>query len=179
MEAMQQLSSNQTYRVAASARIDSAPARVYCFIADYQNKHARILPPQFTGLTVERGGVGAGTIIAFQMRAFGIARTARAAITEPAPGRVLVETGLEDFEAVTTFTVDPLPGGGSEVTISTILPAKTGIGGAIERFVTTGYLRRLYSRELALLAQCAAAPDVAAKKSRTPKDPAQVPSTNL
>jgi hypothetical protein len=40
----------------------------------------------------EHGGIGAGTIIRFQMSIFGRKQTVRAAITEPEPGCVLVET---------------------------------------------------------------------------------------
>ena len=56
---------------------------------------------------MEQGGIGAGTVIRFQMSALGQKRTLRAEITEPEPGRVLVETYLDSNGAVTTFTVDP------------------------------------------------------------------------
>src|SRR6476619_4413817 len=92
--------------VTASARIASAPERVYAIIADYKNGHPRILPKQFLGLAVEQGGVGAGTVINFQMRAFGRIVTNRSAVTEPEPGRVLVETELGGKGIVTPFTVE-------------------------------------------------------------------------
>jgi len=41
------------------------------------------------------------------MRVFGKAQAFRADITEPQPGRMLVETHLDFNRAVTTFTVDP------------------------------------------------------------------------
>jgi hypothetical protein len=146
---------SSTYRVAATAHINAAPERVYAIIADYRSGHPRILPDAFSGLTVERGGKGAGTIIRFQMRVLGRTQTFRAAITEPEPGQVLVETYLDSNGAITTFTVNRRADqGASDVTISTELPVRTGLLGAIERFLTTRYLRPLYLRELGLLAKC-------------------------
>ncbi len=49
------------YTVVASADMDAPPDRVYAIIADYHNGHPHILPKQFRNLTVEKGGVGAGT----------------------------------------------------------------------------------------------------------------------
>lgn len=73
--------------ISASARIDAPPERVYAIIADYRTGHPRILPEPFSGLTVERGGIGAGTTIRFQMKLLGRTETYRADITEPEPGR--------------------------------------------------------------------------------------------
>jgi len=140
--------------VTASRLIHAVPERVYATIADYQNGHPRILPEEFSGLTVERGGVGDGTVIRFQMRVLGRTREFRAAVTEPEPGQELVETDLDSNGAVTTFTVNPgmLPGT-SNVTIATALPVRAGILGSIERAVTTRLLRPIYFRELAQLAK--------------------------
>lgn len=104
-------------------------------------------------MTVEQGGFGAGTVIRFEMSVLGKKRMFRAAITEPEPGRVLVETDLDANGAVTTFTVEPgQTAGKSEVTISTELSVRSGILGKIERFLATRLLRPIYLRELALLA---------------------------
>jgi hypothetical protein len=148
-----------THLISASSRIAASPAKVYAIIADYRNGHPRMLPPQFRGLTVESGGVGTGTIIAFQMRLLGRTQSFRAAISEPEPGHVLVETYLDSSGAVTTFRVDPGPASGeSDVTISTELPVRTGLLGAIERRMATWLLRPIYVQELALLAAVAGAP---------------------
>src|SRR5438045_3283999 len=96
----------QTHTITASARMDAAPEKLYAIIADYHEGHPRILPKQFSGLKVEKGGVGAGTVIRFQMRAFGATRNFRGEVTEPEPGRVLVETYLEPNPSVTTFRVN-------------------------------------------------------------------------
>ena len=155
-------SANEKYVVRASARIQAAPERVYAIIADYRNGHPHILPKQFRGLTVEQGGAGAGTIIRFEMKAFGTTQRFRASVSEPAPGRVLVETNLEGNDAVTTFTVDPGPSEGTaDVVISTEAGSRSGLAGAIERLLSRRYLRSVYARELALLAERAASESLA------------------
>src|ERR1700728_1331783 len=86
---------SEKYVVSASAVVPARRERVYSLIANYNDGHPRILPKQFSNLTVEQGGVGAGTVIRFQMSVLGKKETLRAAITEPEPGRVLVETYLD------------------------------------------------------------------------------------
>jgi polyketide cyclase/dehydrase/lipid transport protein len=145
------------HRIAASARIPAPAALVYSIIADYRDGHPHILPrPPFGALTVERGGVGAGTAIVFEMRLLGRTQTVRATIAEPEPGRVLVET-VAVRGPVTTFTVDPRDEGRqADVTIATDMPVRPGILGAVERWLTTRLLRPVYERELAQLAAFAA-----------------------
>ena len=142
-----------TQRISERGIIPAPPEAVYATIADYHTGHPAILPkPWFQDLVVEQGGVGAGTVIRFTMRVLGTTHTLRARITEPVPGRVLVETN--DTGSVTTFTVTPAPGSaGSEVVIATDVPVRPGIAGAIERFATRAVLRRIYPQELALLAK--------------------------
>src|SRR5579864_9197509 len=77
--------------VSASALIPARRERVYSLIANYHDGHTRIVPKQFSNLVVEQGGIGAGTIIRFQMSVLGRKQTFRAAVTEPEPGRMLVE----------------------------------------------------------------------------------------
>ena len=134
--------------VTARAFISAPPARVYSIIADYRVAHPRILPGEFQELTVEKGGVGEGTVITFAMRVFGRIQRSRAAITEPEPGRVLVETLLDASGIVTTFTVNA-KSGGSEVEIATRIPS----GNWLERKMAAWFLRGVYKKELALLAQ--------------------------
>ena len=145
-----------SHTVAEGAWIGAPASRVYGILADYRNGHPRILPKEFNYLAVERGGVGAGTVIAFSMRAFGTTRQSRAAITEPVPGRILMETLLDGSGVVTTFTVDAGAVAGSDVTISTVIPVSSGILGRLERWVAERYLRGVYRKELALLAGVAA-----------------------
>ena len=145
--------------VAESARINAAPERVYAIIADFREQHPRIPPKQFSEPEVEIGGIGAGTIIRYRMRVRGKLQAFRAAVTEPEPGRVLMETVLDGNGAKTTFTVRPGPASGqTDVTISTELPVRTGVLGLIERALASRFLRPIYREELALLAGAAAQP---------------------
>ena len=142
-------------RAASSAVIHASARVVYQLLADYRGGHPRILPKQyFPQLEVERGGVGAGTIIRFQVRILGSTRDVRAEITEPTPGQVLVETDLVTG-ARTTFLVTPQDKGAAcRVEIRTEWDAK-GLRGWIERMAAPRLLRRIYVAELAQLASVA------------------------
>jgi hypothetical protein len=145
--------------ISASAIIPARRERVYSLLADYNDGHPRILPKQFTSLVVEEGGVGAGTVIRVQMSLLGRTQTYHAAITEPEPGRVLVETNLEANSWVTTFTVDSGSApADSNVTISTELPVRPGIAGKVERWLSNLLLRPIYVKELENLARVATGP---------------------
>lgn len=138
----------KSYTVKAAALVEAPADVVYAILADYRDGHEHILPRRyFTSLTVEQGGTGEGTIIRFGMRAFGKTRESRAAVTEPEPGRVLVETVLDGADVVTTFIVEP-EGRQSRVTISTELRAAAGLRGALGRIVTRRFLKRVYAAEL-------------------------------
>lgn len=142
--------------ISASAVIPARQERVYLLIANYRDGHPRILPRQFSNLIVEQGGVGAGTVIRFQMSLLGRKQTFRAAVTEPEPGRVLAETDLDTNGAVTTFTIDPGSApADSKVTISTALPVRSGFLGRIEKAMATMLLRPIYIKELENLARVA------------------------
>jgi hypothetical protein len=144
------------YRIEESAKIAAPPARVYGIVADYHAGHPRILPRAFHDLVVEKGGVGDGTVIRFQVTVLGRTATLRGVVTEPEPGRVLVESYPENGN-VTTFIIDPIDGGrATRMTISTIMQGRGGILGAIERWGFTRTLRPIYREELALLAKVAA-----------------------
>jgi hypothetical protein len=146
----------RTHVITATSLVPAPPQRVYSIIADYRDGHPNILPRQFSEMTVEEGGVGAGTVIRFKLRVLGRTQTFRAAITEPQPGRVLVETDLDTNGAVTTFTVEPGPSPEqSRVTIMTELPVRSGFLGMLERVLSTRLLHPIYIRELDLLASFA------------------------
>jgi hypothetical protein len=149
----------EKYVISASAVVPARQERVYSLIANYNDGHPRILPKQFSNLTVEQGGVGAGTVIRFQMSIMGKKQTFRAAISEPEPGRVLVETLLDGNGAVTTFTVNPgTAPADSHVTISTELPVRSGFLGVLERKFSALLLRPMYTKELQNLARVATGP---------------------
>ena len=154
---MQNISAKHT--VTASAIIPARRERVYALLANYRDGHPRILPKQFSELTVEAGGVGAGTVIRFQMNLPGRKQSFHAVISEPEPGRVLVETYLEPAGTVTTFTVDPgTAPADSKVTIATEMPVRSGILGAIEKKFSTLLLRPVFEQELVNLARVATGP---------------------
>lgn len=141
--------------VSMSALIGAHAGAVYAILADYRDGHPRILPRDvFTLLEVEQGGIGAGTSIRFRMRTLGFTRTFRAAISEPLPGRLLVETDLETGTR-TTFRVEPGDDDrAARVTITTT-PGTLGMHGRIEWLMARPLLRRIYARELAALAALA------------------------
>lgn len=145
-----------TYRAVATAVIKVPAAQVYGIIADYYNGHPYILPhPYFSNLEVEQGGIGAGTHIRFNMSVMGQTRVVKGVVTEPEPGRVLVESYPADH-IVTTFTVIPIEQGHyAQVTFTTEGPTRGGLAGAIERMMTVMLLKHIYRKELKLLTQVA------------------------
>jgi hypothetical protein len=144
--------------IRAAAHIPAPAPQVYRIIANYHSGHPRILPKQFSGLTVERGGVGDGTVIRFTMTVLGKTETLRAEITEPEPGRVLVERNVLGNDAETRFIVEPgATGRDCQVIFETTISVRTGIAGAIEKFMLTRILTAIYAEELKLLASAATA----------------------
>jgi hypothetical protein len=141
-------------RIEASAPIAAPPAVVYRLLADYRNGHPRILPPVFSNLEVEEGGVGAGTRIRFDMTLLGQRRTSHATIDEPEPGRVLAERDVATG-TLTTFTVEPLAGEATRLTITTELRSPPGWRGRIENWLGARLLRGVYRDELARIAAVA------------------------
>lgn len=146
----------QPHRFSASALIEAPAQQLYDIIADYHHGHPRILPqPPFVSLAVEQGGVGAGTVIRVEMRALGRLQTFRAVVTEPVPGRVLVETN--DTGYITTFTVEPrAEGRQAYVTIATEMAGRAGLWSALERWFVTRLMQPVYVKELEQLAAVAA-----------------------
>jgi len=134
--------------IEAEGYIAAPAARVYRILADYRQHHPRILPPAFSGFTVEQGGVGEGTVIRFQVTTGGRTQALHQRVTEPEPGRILREADI-DGEVATTFTVTP-EGEGCLVRIETAWPAR-GVRGLIERLIAPRLLRPLYEDELARL----------------------------
>jgi hypothetical protein len=146
------------HHVSESTVIAAPPARVYAILADYRVGHPGILPqPPFHSYELEFGGQGAGTIMRFKMTAFGRTESFRGAVTEPEPGRVLVETYF-DSKTVTTFTVEPHEGAThSRVTFATVIETRSGVSGILERFFVTRFLKKTYRREQQNLAKAAGA----------------------
>lgn len=137
-----------------SAILTADAGVLYDLLADYREGHPRILPrPPFVDLIVEQGGRGEGTVILTRMKILGSMQAFRARVTEPEPGRCLVET--TDTGYVTTFRVDPLGPARTRVCLHTAAPAKQGWLGRLEVKLTSRLLLPAYRRELELLALAA------------------------
>jgi len=125
-----------------------APARaVYSYIADHE-QHKRFLPPAFSDFKIESGGIGAGTVTTFKVKAVGGTRAFRMRVEEPEPGRVLTESDTES-DLITRWTVTP-ERGACNVEISTSWGAD-GVVGFFERLIAPRPMRRIYAEELQLL----------------------------
>jgi hypothetical protein len=134
--------------------IDAQPESIYAILADYRVSHPAILPkPYFTSVTVEQGGQGAGTIVRADMKVMGTKLAYHLIVSEPQPGRVLMETDAA-AGVTTTFTVEPLSGGRqSRVTIATDAATSSGVKGWLERLLNPLVMRRIYQQELQQLAR--------------------------
>jgi hypothetical protein len=102
---------------------------------------------------VEEGGQGAGTVFRLRMNVLGTKRDFHEVVTEPVPGRVLVETDQATGQS-STFTLEPFGDGQqTRVTIATDFPARPGLAGLLERWLNPPITRRIFQQELELLAQ--------------------------
>jgi uncharacterized protein YndB with AHSA1/START domain len=133
--------------VVEEGRVDGPPEVVYRCIADHE-QHQKFLPPAFSDFRIESGGVGAGTVTTFTVRAGGGTRAFRMRVEEPEPGRVMTESD-ENSNLVTTWTVTPEESA-SRVEIATAWEA-SGVVGFLERLFAPRAMRRLYAEELELL----------------------------
>lgn len=153
-------------KVKAAAILDARPEDVYATIADYQHGHPNILPKEsLYDLQVERGGYGAGTIIRFKMKALGVEQAFYQRVSEPEPGRVLVEQDVDSVQNImTTFTVTPVEHEQkSHVEITTTMNTSLGFKGLLERIIVPILNPRVYRKELKLL-------EAVAQKRRTAPD---------
>lgn len=135
--------------VSSERRIDVPAELVYRIVADFDTHHAKFLPPAFRDLRVVSGGVGAGTVIIFDIVNGANVRHCRSEITEPEPGRVLVEEDRGNGTR-TTFTVTP-DGAGALVRIESAFRTSPGLRGIVEALIGPPVLRRLLAEELARL----------------------------
>ena len=137
---------------AATRVIEVPPEIIYNIIADYRRLHWLILPKgYFLSRAVEEGGFGAGTVVNFAMRILGQTQSFHSLITEPEPGRLLVETDMKSGIA-TSFHIVPMEQEGqTRVTISTELKGRNFVEGWLAKAI----LQKIYRQELELLAQVA------------------------
>jgi uncharacterized protein YndB with AHSA1/START domain len=142
--------------VKADAILNAQPEDVYATIADYRQGHPRILPKEnLYDLQVEAGGYGEGTVMRFKARTWGMEQSFHHRVTEPEPGKVLVEQDVDPTirpQVTTTFTVTPVEQGAkSRVEISTTMVSSAGLKGLVERFVVSRANPPVYRKELKLL----------------------------
>ena len=141
-------------KVKAEAILDARPEDVYATIADYRTGHPSILPKEsLYDLQVEEGGYGEGTIMHFKSRILGVEQSFHHRVSEPEPGKVLVEQDIDAVQNVTTtFTVIPVEQGQkSHVEISTTMNTSSGVKGFIEWIVVSIFNPPIYRKELKLL----------------------------
>jgi hypothetical protein len=144
-----------TVHIRAERRIDAPADVVYRCIADYEHHHRPspgFLPPAFHDQQLLRGGVGDGTVVRFSMTLAGRTRTVTSEITEPEPGRVLVESA---DQIRTVFTVEPV-GRQCRVSFDTLMETR-GLEGLMLHLFARRLLEPLYVDEQARLEQYARA----------------------
>lgn len=154
-------------KVKAEAVLDARPEDVFATIADYRKGHPSILPKEsLYDLQVEEGGYGAGTIMRFKSRVLGVEQSFYQRVSEPDPGRIIVEQDIElGQNFVTTFRVNPVEEGQkSHVEISTTLNASPGIKGFVERVVISFFNPRIYRKELKMLEAAAQRREIPARE---------------
>src|SRR5258708_38211162 len=136
-----------------STVIDARPEEIYAVLSDYRVGHPAILPkPPFTEYAVEKGGQGAGTIVMSRVKVFGREMSYHQVVSEPEPGRVLMEKDM-DTGQYSSFTLDPLNGGKqTRVTIFCEMPLEPGLMGIMQKLTQAQYMRGLFKRELDNLA---------------------------
>jgi hypothetical protein len=139
--------------VESSSVIDAPPQEVYDLISDYREGHPKILPKKnFPEMTVESGGKGAGTRIRVKSKMGGQERAMVMEVSEPEPGRVIVEKDTAS-DMTTYFTITTHGDGSrSNVSIKTEWTPVGGFMGFMERLFSPGILRRVYTEELEMLA---------------------------
>lgn len=135
--------------ISASALIPAPADQTYAVLADYRKGHPAILPQKnLYDLQVEAGGYGAGTIIRFRSKILGSERSFHQVVSEPEPGRVIVEKDIEGTVS-TTFTVTPVGTGEQAlVNITTRLELEPGLQGVVTRLLLPSAMKRIYEKEL-------------------------------
>jgi uncharacterized membrane protein len=145
---------------AQSERVITAkPEEVYATLIDYQNKRPSILTPNFVDYSVEKGGMGEGTVIRYRLQAAGRERPYRMRVAEPVKGQVLTESDTNS-SLVTTWTLAPVKAGQqTRVRLASEWEGGSGIGGFFERVFAPLGLRRIYADILSRLAQVVRSPE--------------------
>ena len=139
-------------QVSASSSVDvgAAPEAALAAVADYQTVRPRILSEHYHDYSVIEGGQGAGTVVAWSLKATE-KRTRHVKATITVAGDTVTETDANS-SMVTTWTVTP-NGSGSTVTTTTTWTGAGGIGGFFEKIFAPLGLKKIQAAVLANLAR--------------------------
>ena len=132
--------------------IQASPATVYSILTDYHKAHPAILPKQyFKEILVKKGGQGAGTEFHLTMEIFGAKRNYDMTVSEPEPGRMLVE--MDPVSGTTTyFVVDPTANPQEcRMTIKSDATLSKGLAGWFEKLMYVPISKHIYKQELQIL----------------------------
>ena len=135
-----------TVEAAAQRTVAAPPEQVYGLIADYRDGRPRLLPENFVDYRVEEGGQGAGTVVAYTLKAAKRERPYRLQVSEPEPGRLLRESDTTS-SFVQEWRTEPA-GAGAVVSISCSWQGAGGIGGFFERTFAPKGVARIYEQLL-------------------------------
>ena len=135
-------------QASAEAIINAPSELVLTILRDYDGHHRAILPPAFSHVVTEEGGIGAGTVTRFDLTLGGRTHSTRTRVEEPAPG--VIRERVLGRDMVTTFTVTP-DGDRAQTRIETRWQAAAGVAGILERLFASGMFRKLYREELTRL----------------------------
>lgn len=141
--------------IKVNGTIHAPAAEVYTLLADYRNGHPLVVPKQyFSPLVVEEGGYGAGTVVSFRVKVGGNTRRYRDVVTEPQPGRILMESDTLS-NTVTSFTVTPRGDSQCELEIVTDFDSSKGGRGLLEMLFAPNMMKGIYEKELRQIDQLA------------------------
>lgn len=136
----------------ASAVIPAKTEQVWAMLVDYRAAHPETLPkPAFANLDVKEGGSGAGTKFDLQMQVLGARRSLSMTVSEPEPGRILLEED-KDAGVSTAFILDPV-GDSCALNIVTSTRTSPGFRGIVESLITPFVVRRVFRKQLRLIAR--------------------------
>lgn len=137
-------------------RLPGSPEQAYAALADYRGIRPTLLPPEFSRYEVQAGGSGAETTVGWTLQATPKrSRTCLFTVTEPDPGRRLVETDTNSSMVVTWMVRGTAEG--AEVEVTAGWQGAGGIGGIFERIFAPKGLNRIHDQVLAALAAHVAA----------------------
>ena len=131
--------------------IPASPEAVYTVLADYKDKRPLMLTQNFLDYRVESGGQGAGTVVAYRLRAANRERPYRMRVDEVLKGKQLIERD-RNSSLVTTWTLSPQDDGHqTHVQVTTEWEGSSGVSGFFERTFAPLGLHHIYDQMLAML----------------------------